>query len=172
MKSLLIALAISLLSTVACERRQGAADFVAAAALEDLYQARIAELGTTKGQVDGLKRFAERMAVDQQAREAALKATLVSEKMQIELPTMLSRADDYGYDQLFYTPADRFDQYFAKVETERLTELASLYERFAEHGDNEALKSYAREALPKIRERLQEAKDLPKALTPAKLVLS
>ncbi len=93
------------------------------------------------------------------AREA-LERIVEAEKLDVKLRVKLDRKYQRMIDRLNDAPPQDFDQAYAAQQVNVHRKSAELFDAYAEEGENEALKQFAANMLPTIRQHLDEAKKL------------
>ena len=141
-----------------------AGGFVTQAATLDMYEIQAAKIAEQKATDPALKKFAARMIRDHTASSAKLKALLASGDIKATLPTDLDERRKGLLDNLSKAgPAD-FDKMYVHQQADAHDEAATLLNGFIDHGDNDALKGFAKSILPTVQEHQGMAKALQVAM--------
>jgi putative membrane protein len=137
-------------------------DFARKAALSDLYEVEAGKIASEKGQSDAVKQFGQHMVEAHTKTTEELKSIIASEKLDIKLPDKLDKKAQRMIDALNEAKPDEFDATYAAQMVKAHGKAADLFDEYAESGDNAALKQFAANTLPTIKEHLRDAKKLTK----------
>lgn len=101
------------------------------------------------------------MIPDHEKTTAQLKSLVESGKVKAEIPTAMDDAHKSKIDELKgEEQGDEFDEDYDEMQVEAHEDAVSLFERYAQGGDNADLKAFAAETLPKLQHHLEMAKAL------------
>jgi putative membrane protein len=138
-----------------------AQDFVTEAANSDMLENESSKLVAAKGDAKD-KAFAEQMIKDHTATSAELKTLVSSGKVQVTLPAALDKAHSAKLDKLNSLSGADFIKAYEDMQVSAHKDAVSLFERYANGGDNADLKAFAANTLPHLKEHLKMAQDLNK----------
>ena len=136
-------------------------DFVQQAAVSDMYEIQSSELALQRGDPN-TKAFAEQMISAHRKTSEELKGLVASGKVKEALPTKLDFPRQEKFDQLKGLRGAEFSEFYEDEQVEAHEDAVSLFERYAEAGDNPALKDWAGKTLPVLKHHLEKAKQLDK----------
>jgi putative membrane protein len=136
--------------------------FAKEAAQGGMAEVKLGQLAQEKGSNDAVKSFGKRMVDDHSKAGDKLKE--VAAKESITLPTDISAKDQATYDRLAKLNGAAFDRAYAKgMVADHQTDVAA-FQKEANGGKNDSLKSFASETLPTLQDHLKEAKEMMKAV--------
>ena len=153
-------LGVILLALAACGSAPGASDFVHTAAMIDLYEVAAGKIASEKGQSDAVKQYGQHMVEAHGKTSEELKSIVTSEKLDVTLPGRLSKRYHSMIEALNDAKPEALDKTYAKQQVKAHKRAAELFDEYAEGGDNAALKQFAANVLPTIKQHLQQAKKL------------
>jgi putative membrane protein len=136
-------------------------DFVKQVAISDMFEIESNKLGQEKGNAVQ-KKFAAQMVADHTKTSTELKGLVSSGKVKAELPTVLDSSHQSKLDKLKGKTGDDFVSEFNSMQVSAHKDAVSLFERYAEGGDNAELKAWAGKTLPALRHHLEMAQQLDK----------
>ena len=131
--------------------------FVEEAASSDLYEVAAGKLASEKGQSEAVKTFGRHMVEAHSKTTEALKAIVQSEKLAVTLPTELTNKQQSMLNSLAEAKPEAFDPLYIEQQIKAHEEAADLFDKYAERGENQALKQFAANILPTIKRHLEEA---------------
>ena len=134
--------------------------FVEEAASSDLYEVAAGELVSEKGQSEAVKSFGRHMVEAHGKTTEELKGIVQSEKLAVKLATEPNQKQQGMLSSLTEAKPEAFDQLYIEQQIKAHEEAADLFDKYAERGDNQALKQFAANTLPTIKRHLEEAKKL------------
>ena len=137
-------------------------DFVKKAADSDLYEVAAGKLASEKGQSDAVKQFGAHMVEAHTKTSEELKGILASEKLDIKIPAEPDKKRAEMLKALADTKPEEFDALYIKQQVKVHTKAEKLFDAYAERGDNPALKQFAANTLPVIKQHLKDAEKLQK----------
>jgi putative membrane protein len=139
----------------------GTPDFVEKAAMSDMYEVEAGKIASEKGQSDAVKQFGQHMVQAHSKTTEELKGIVQSEKLDVELPAKLDKKHQGMIDELNKAKPEDFDKTYGGQQVKGHKKAVDLFDEYAEGGDNAALKQFAANTLPTIKQHLEEAKKLP-----------
>lgn len=137
-------------------------DFVKEAAISDMFELQSSKLAQGKGTAQQ-KQFAEQMITDHTKTTNDIKSMVGSGKVKAEMPTTLDTSHQSKLDRLKSANGKDFSSDFDSDQVSAHKDAVSLFERYANSGDNPALKDWAGKTLPTLRHHLEMAQDLGRA---------
>jgi putative membrane protein len=170
----LVAVAAALLSTSAVAQSTGektginstlgiaptTADFIKEAATSDMLEIAAARVAEQKGDAQE-KTFAAQMITDHTKTTAELKG-LVSGNEKDAIPTSLDDSSQKKLDKLNATKPEDFAAEYDPMQVSAHKDATSLFERYANGGENPKLKDWAGKTLPALQHHLEMAQDMNK----------
>jgi putative membrane protein len=135
------------------------ADFVAQAAIGDMFEIETSKLAEQKADPSATD-LAAKVVKDHTAMSAELKSLTQSGKVKAELPASLDALHQEKLDKLKAMKGGVFDKNYLETQIDAHKDAASLFERYAKGGDNDALKAFAAKHLPRLQEHLKMARDI------------
>jgi putative membrane protein len=147
-------------ATTAKGRPAGDAHFAKEAAQGGMAEVKLGELAQEKGSNDLVKSFGKRMVDDHSKANDKLKE--VASRESITLPNDLSAKDQATYDRLSKLNGAAFDRAYARdMVKDHETDVAA-FQKEANGGKTDSLKSFASETLPTLQDHLKQAKEMMK----------
>jgi len=150
--------------TTAAKSRPAVGDphFAKEAAQGGMAEVRLGHLAQEKGTNDTVKSFGRRMVDDHSKAGDKLKAVAARES--ITLPTDISAKDQATYDRLAKLNGAAFDRAYARdMVKDHETDVAA-FQKEANAGKDDSLKSFASETLPTLQDHLRQAKEMMKTV--------
>jgi len=143
----------------------GDAHFAKEAAQGDMAEVKLGQLAQEKGSNDTVKSFGKRMVDDHSKAGDKLKE--VAARQSITLPTDISAKDQATYDGLAKLNGAAFDRAYARdMVKDHQTDVAA-FQKEANAGKDDSLKSFAAETLPTLQDHLKQAKEMMKTVVGA-----
>ena len=136
-------------------------EFIQTAAMSDMYEIEAGKIAAQKGQSDVVKQFGQHMVEAHSQTTEELKGIVQQENIKVDLPTKLDDKHQRMIDDLNAAHQEDFDKTYAKQQVNAHEKAESLFSKYADKGDNAAVKAFAAKVLPVIRQHLEEAKKLP-----------
>jgi len=136
-------------------------DFVKEAANSDILEIAAAQTAQQKGNEDE-KKFAEQMITDHTKSSKELKAMVTGGDVKAEIPTVLDASSQKKLDRLHDAELKDFPGEYDPMQVSAHKDAVSLFERYAQSGDNPKLKDWAGKTLPVIQHHLEMAQLLDK----------
>ena len=137
------------------------ADFVQQAAISDMFEIQSSELATQRADA-ATKAFAEQMVSAHRKTSDELKGLAASGKVKETLPTKMDSAHQEKLDTLKGLKGADFTKQYRSDQVEAHENAVSLFERYADGGDNATLKDWAGRTLPELKRHLVMAEKLEK----------
>jgi putative membrane protein len=136
--------------------------FAKEAARGGMAEVKLGQLAQEKGSSDMVKTFGKRMVDDHSKAGDKLKEVASHES--ITLPSDLSAKDQATYDRLSKLNGAAFDRAYARdMVKDHETDVAA-FQKEANAGKNDSLKSFASETLPTLQDHLKQAKEMMKTV--------
>lgn len=136
-------------------------DFVTQAVISDMFEMQSSQLALTKAD-DKTKAYAQKMIDDHKKVSDELKSVAQTGDMKLNLPTALDSAHQSKLDKLKSLNGADFTKQYHDDQVTAHKNATDLYKRYAEGGDNAALKAFAIKTKPHLDEHLKMAQDLDK----------
>ena len=135
-------------------------DFVKEAAMSDMLEIKSAKIAQQKGNAED-KKFAAMMVTDHTKTSTELKE-IVPADLKPALPTALDDASQKKLGKLRDAKPDDFAAEYDPMQVSAHKDAVSLFERYANGGDNAKLKDWAGRTLPALKHHLEMAQNLDK----------
>jgi len=135
------------------------ADFVKNAAISGMFEIQSSQLALQK-KVRADRRFAQHMIHDHERMAAQLKRLVRSAHVDTQVPTALDDQHQKMLDQLRGEDGANFDKDYDQMQTQGHQEAVTLFQNYAQNGDNPQLKRWAAKTLPELQSHLAMAKKL------------
>jgi putative membrane protein len=136
--------------------------FAKEAARGGMAEVKLGQLAQEKGSSDTVKTFGKRMVDDHSKAGDKLKEVASHES--ITLPSDLSAKDQATYDRFSKLNGAAFDRAYARdMVKDHETDVAA-FQKEANAGKNDSLKSFASETLPTLQDHLKHAKEMMKTV--------
>ena len=140
----------------------GDAHFAKEAAQGGMAEVKLGQLAEEKGSNNTVKNFGKRMVEDHSKAGDQLKG--VASRESITLPTDISAKDQATYDRLAKLNGTAFDRAYARnMVKDHETDVAA-FQKEANAGKDDSLKSFASETLTTLQDHLKQAKDMMKTV--------
>ena len=137
-----------------------AEDFVKEAAMSDMLEIELAKIAQQKGSAED-KKFAAMMVTDHAKTSTELKE-MVPADLKAALPTALDDASQKKLGKLRDAKPEDFAAEYDPMQISAHKDAVSLFERYANGGDNAKLKDWAERTLPALKHHLEMAQNLDK----------
>jgi putative membrane protein len=165
-RKLTLAALVLVFALPAAAQNDNTRQFVNKAALSDMFEIESSKLALQKSNTDEIKKFAQMMVDDHTKTSDDLKS--MAQKMQgTQVPTALDPEHQQKLSQLQSASGRQFDQDYRTMQVQGHQDAVKLFEDYAKDGDNNELKSWANNTLPKLRSHLQAAEGLPGSQVPS-----
>ncbi|PAU97215.1 DUF4142 domain-containing protein [Paracoccus salipaludis] len=161
MRTLILSTALGL-ATIGAAWAQGmtAQDFVNQAASGGLFEVQSSELALQKSQDANVQEFAKQMITDHTANNQELIATAQAEGLTV--PTQISSPQAELMQTIQGAEGDAFDTAYVQAQTTAHETAVTLYQTYAQGGDNQALVAYAQKSLPALQQHLEHVQGMAK----------
>jgi predicted outer membrane protein len=145
-----------------------AADFVNRAAISNVFEVQSSQLAQQKAQNDRVRQFAQSMVQDHTAAGDKLKSA--TQGIQgVTVPTSLDQPRQQMVQTLQSASGPGFDRDYVQMQITAHRDAVSLFDQYAQNGDNQQLKQFAQQTLPALREHLHSVEQIQNALPPAQV---
>ncbi len=134
-------------------------DFVTQVAISDMFEIRSSELALERGDAP-VKQFAQQMIDAHTKTTAELKGLIASANLQVTPPTAMDSAHQEMIDDLAKLQGKEFVEEYLDDQEDAHEDAISLFERYANGGENAALKDWAGKTLPALKHHLDMVKKL------------
>ena len=135
-------------------------DFVQKVAMSDVYEVEAGKIASEKGQTDAVKQFGQHMVEAHTQTTEELKGIVQAQSIKVDLPAKLDEKHQRLIDDLNAAHAEDFDKTYAKQQVSAHDKAEELFEKYAEKGDDAAVKAFAAKTLPVIKQHQEAAKKL------------
>jgi len=132
--------------------------FADRAASSNMFEIRTSELALQRGRSEAVRAFAEKMIADHAAAGDQMTAAATEDGITPAAQLMPDHQEQL--DRLSTLDATDFDAAYLGAQLAAHTEAVTLFEGFSDQGEDGALKGFATELLPKLREHLEEVRRL------------
>ncbi len=137
------------------------ADFVNEAVTGNLFEIRSSQLAQKDGDA-ATKAFADQMVADHEKMGNELKELIQSKKIDVTLPSEPTSKQQSELSKLEKLKSADFDKQYRADQYSGHKDVVSLFQRYANSGDNADLKQWAQKEEPMLEHHLQMARDLDK----------
>jgi putative membrane protein len=149
-------------ATIKSRPAMGDAHFAKEAAQGGMAEVKLGQLAEEEGSNAAVKSFGKRMVDDHSKANDNLKQ--VASRESIALPSDLSAKDQATYDRLSKLNGTAFDRAYARdMVKDHETDIAA-FQKEANGGKDDSLKSFASETLPTLQDHLKQAKEMMKSV--------
>lgn len=136
--------------------------FVTKAAQSDMFEIQSSKLVNQSDVQDtSTKNFAQKMIEDHTATTQQLKQLVSSKKVDATLPKSMSKSQKAMLDKLKRLSGKALVRQYRQDQIPAHQKAVDLFQSYSKSGDNQALKSWANDTLPKLQQHLQMAQQLP-----------
>jgi len=143
-----------------------AAEFVNKAANSDMFEIQSSQLALNKTQDSRIREFAQHMVQDHTAASDRLKAAAQGQTV----PTTLDQEHTQMLQQLQQASGNDFNRPYVQMQMNGHQKAVSLFESYAQNGDNAQLKQFAQQTVPTLRQHLQQITQIQNNMaTPAQV---
>jgi putative membrane protein len=140
----------------------GDAHFAKEAAQGGMAEVKLGQLAQEKGSNDSVKSFGKRMVDDHSKAGDKLKE--VASRESVTLPTDISAKDQATYDRISKLNGAAFDRAYARDMVKDHETDVVAFQKEANAGKDDSLKSFASETLPILQDHLKQAKEMMKTV--------
>jgi putative membrane protein len=136
--------------------------FVKKAAQGGMAEVKLGQLAQSNGSNDAVKQFGQRMVTDHSQANDQLKDA--ASKEHLTVPTDVSAKDQATYDSLSKLSGSAFDKAYARdMVKDHETDIAD-FNKEATGGQKDAIKNFASETLPTLKDHLKQAREMRQAV--------
>jgi putative membrane protein len=135
-------------------------DFIKEAAMSDMTEIETSQIAQLKGNVDE-KQFAEIMVTDHTKTSSELKS-MVPDNLKAAIPASLDDGSQKKIAKLRDAKPEDFASEYDPMQVSAHKDAVSLFERYANGGDDAKLKDWAGKTLPALKHHLEMAQALDK----------
>lgn len=153
---------VAMKSNTSAGKSMSDARFAKEAAQGGMAEVKLGQLAQEKGSNDAVKSFGKRMVDDHSKAGDKLKD--VAAKESVSLPSDIAAKDQATYDRLSKLSGAAFDRAYARDMVKDHQDDVAAFQKEANGGKDEALKGFASETLPTLRDHLKEAKEMLKTV--------
>lgn len=140
------------------DRKIEQAEFMTRAASSDMLEIEAGRLAQQRGENQAVKDFGQRMVTDH--TQATERLQSLASQQNITLPDSMSQEHMDQLQNLRDKRGAEFDEEYADLMVSSHEEAVSLFEDGAEDLENTEVRNFASSTLPKLREHLQQARQL------------
>ncbi|MGF9762221.1 DUF4142 domain-containing protein [Microvirga sp. 0TCS3.31] len=138
------------------------------AAISNMFEIQSSQLAQQKTQNDRVRQFAQSMIQDHTAAGDKLKSAAQGVQG-ATVPSSLDQPHQQMVQTLQSASGSGFDRDYVQMQVTAHRDAVSLFDQYAQNGDNQQLKQFAQQTLPTLREHLQSVEQIQKALPPAQV---
>lgn len=149
-------------ATAKARSGMGDARFVKEAAQGGMAEVKLGQLVQEKGTNESVKNFGKRMADDHAKANDKLKEA--ASKESIPVPGDIGPKNQATYDRLSKLSGAAFDRAYAQDMVKDHQMDVSEFQKEANGGKNDSIKSFASETLPTLQDHLKQAKEMMKTV--------
>lgn len=135
-------------------------DFVRKASVANKFEIETSQLALEKSQNEDIKSFAQTMVDDHGKTGSKLEETLKSSNTEAQVAEELDPAHQKLLTKLEKSSGANFDKQYIAVQTDAHKQAISLFTDYSKNGKDQALKQFASDTLPDLKEHLSEVKQL------------
>ncbi len=162
-----LALTLPLLASVpASAETVSTQDFVNKAAMSDMFEIQSGNLAAKKAGDEDVQDFGKEMVEDHSKTTEDLKELVKDKDIKAQFPTELDQEHQNNLDKLKNASGADFDRLYVPVQVLAHEKAVNMFQTYSKSGDNEALKEWASDTLPALKDHLKEARELNADLTP------
>ena len=154
--------ALSVAAFSAYAKNMSANDFVQKASIANKFEIDSSHLALERSQNGDVKSFAQRMVDDHTTTGDKLKEVLESSKSQAEPADELDDKHQKLMDKLQRLSGRSFDSQYISMQNDAHKEAVKLFTEYSKHGKDPALKSFAAETLPTLKQHLNHVQQMKK----------
>ena len=153
-------LGAAMLVLAACGGAPSTPDFVHKVAMADRYEIAAGKIANEKGRSDAVKQYGRHMIEAHSQTSDELTSIVAAEKLDVAMPGRLSKRYHSMIEALNGAPPEDFDKIYAKQQIKVHKRAEELFDAYAEGGNNAALKQFAANVLPTVKQHLEQAEKL------------
>ena len=135
-------------------------EFVNKVTVSDMFEVKSGKLAAKKAQHEDVKDFGEQMVDEHTETTEDLKEIVKDENIKVDMPSKLDDKHQANLDKLKEASGAKFDTVYVPMQVLAHEQAVNLFEDYSKSGDNEALKEWAADTVPTLKEHLEEARDL------------
>ena len=136
-------------------------NFVTTVAVSDMFEIQSGELAREQAKNADVKSFGEQMVEDHTKTSDELKALVNDKDIDVELPQKLASEHQAKLDKLKgLADPTQFDKEYLRTQIDAHKSAVDLFGNYAAGGENDDLKGWAEETLPKLKAHLEHAQKL------------
>jgi putative membrane protein len=124
-----------------------------------MFEIQSGQLASEKARNDDVQSFGKQMADDHSKTSDDLKE-FIDEDIKVELPSKLDDEHQANLDKLKGFSDNQFDKEYVRMQIDAHQKAVTLFDSYAAAGENDDLKKWAGDTLPKLKEHLEEAQNL------------
>ncbi len=144
-------------------------DFVNKATISDMFEVQSGKLAADKAKSEDVRDFGDQMVEDHSETTDELMELIKDENIDVQPPTELDEKHQANLDKLKNLSGAKFDQTYIPMQVLAHEKAVNLFQDYSKSGDNDALKDWASDTLPTLKDHLKEARELNEELSePAK----
>lgn len=152
-------------ATVPTPANEAAApDFVMKAAMSDMYEVEAAKVALARSQNADVKKFAQMMVDDHTKSTNNLKSAIAASGLSLTPPAALDEAHADKVQDLKDKDAADFDEAYLNDQVDSHQAALDLMQRYANDGDNAALKGFAATTAPVVQGHYDHVKQMRDAM--------
>ena len=151
---------ILLTSVVLAAQAPTTEDFAKTVAISDMFEIQSGQLASEKAQNGDVRSFGKQMVADHTKTSDQLKNLIDDKDVKVELPGKLDAEHQTNLDKLNGLSGAQFDKEFVRMQIDAHQKAIALFEGYAAAGENNDLKSWAKDTLPTLNEHLEHAQKL------------
>jgi putative membrane protein len=149
-----------LVGTVSAEMTTKLPDFVAAAAVSDMYEVEAGKIAQQRARDAGVRSFAAKMVTAHTESTDKLKSLLDAANISVAAPAVLDDRRQSMIDELRGATDADFDGRYLSQQIEAHNEALLLMKGFAKNGDTASVRKFAAKLVPVVRSHLNMANHL------------
>lgn len=144
----------------AAQAGMDAQTFVEKAAISNMFEVESGELALEKAEDPKIRALAEEMVRDHGSASQTLESTLDEAGVEVRMPDQMDAEHRQKLEQLQAAEGAEFERMYLEMLAEGHEKDVSLFEQYAQSGDNDALKQFASETLPTLQEHKRDVEEL------------
>jgi putative membrane protein len=137
-----------------------AKDFVANAAMSDMFEIQTGQMAADQGGSDAVKQFGQMLVQDHGNSSKELTDLAKAAGIDAAPPSALDQRHQVIADSLKDAKGSGFDKAFADAQVQAHEEGIALFKSYGQNGDNEQLKAFAQKGLPILQKHLETAQKI------------
>ena len=149
-----------LTSVVLAAQAPSTEDFAKSVAISDMFEIQSGQLASEKAQNGDVRSFGKQMVADHTKTSDQLKNLIEDKDVKVELPGKPDAEHQTNLDKLNGLSGNQFDKEFVRMQIDAHQKAIALFEGYAAAGENNDLKSWAKDTLPTLKQHLEHAQKL------------